>query len=169
MNIELKFVCIVAGLMAGLGGCGTSPSTPTPVANAPTPDRDNSAKTLKIASELNAQLQAFAAAAKLENRKPFVQFTAAWCGPCRELKASMNDPLMVEAFANTSIIQINTDDYNEQQLKAAGFALQGIPAFHELDDAGKPTGRWVDGGAWDDNIPRNMAPVLQKFFRNEKS
>jgi len=39
-----------------------------------------------------------------------------------------------------------------------------IPIFYALDKDGKPTGRKVDGGAWDDNIPENMAPVLDKFF-----
>jgi thiol:disulfide interchange protein len=119
--------------------------------------------------ELTAQLQSLAARAKHENLKPFVQFTAVWCGPCRELQACMDDPLMAEAFAKTFIIQINADDFSDKQFAAAGFTLDGIPAFFELDEQGKPTGRVVDGGAWEDNIPANMAPVLRKFFNNEQS
>ena len=175
MNITRTFAIAVVAVIAGLAGCETSStplSLPPPVAVAAeaTPERDFSLTKLeKTAGELGDQLHMFAATAKLENRKPFVQFTAAWCGPCRELQASMNDPLMIEAFAKTFIIQINADDFTDKQLATAGFKIDGIPAFYELDEEGKPTGRSVDGGAWDDNIPRNMAPVLQKFFRTEKS
>jgi thiol:disulfide interchange protein len=119
--------------------------------------------------DLTAQLQSLAIRAKHENLKPFVQFTAVWCGPCRELQACMDDPLMAEAFAQTFIIQINADDFSDKQFAAAGFTLDGIPAFFELDEQGKPTGRVVDGGAWEENIPANMAPVLRKFFNNEQS
>jgi hypothetical protein len=38
-----------------------------------------------------------------------------------------------------------------------------IPAFFRLDAEGKPVAR-IDGGAWAENIPKNMAPPLKTFF-----
>lgn len=148
-----------------LAGCSQS----TPSDSVVITSTHSVTKLTPAGGELGAQLQSLAARAKQEDLKPFVQFTAVWCGPCRDLQASMNDPLMVEAFAKTFIIQINADDFTDKQFAAAGFTLDGIPAFYELDEQGKPTGRLVDGGAWEDNIPANMAPVLRKFFNNEQS
>jgi hypothetical protein len=36
--------------------------------------------------------------------------------------------------------------------------------FFKLDASGKPTGDRIDGGAWGDNVPENMAPPLKAFF-----
>lgn len=50
-----------------------------------------------------------------------------------------------------------------------GFPPQGwdfkyIPVIFALDRDGKPTEDMIDGGAWGDNIPQNMAPPLKAFF-----
>ena len=45
-----------------------------------------------------------------------------------------------------------------------GFKSPGIPAFFEIGENAMPTGRFVTGGAWAENIPKNMAPVLKAFF-----
>lgn len=159
---RLGFLCLPVLFLAGCLHSSTSESVVITSTHSIT-------KLTPAGGDLTAQLQSLAARAKHENLKPFVQFTAVWCGPCRELQACMNDPLMAEAFAHTFIIQINADDFSDKQFAAAGFTLDGIPAFFELDAQGKPTGRVIDGGAWEENIPANMAPVLRKFFNDEKS
>lgn len=165
MTLRSYSIALLCLATFSLAGCVKSSSSDSVV----TTSTFSVTKLTPAGGELGAQLKSLAAQAKQEDLKPFVQFTAVWCGPCRELQASMNDPLMVEAFAKTFIIQINADDFTDKQFAAAGFTLDGIPAFYELDEQGKPTGRLVDGGAWEDNIPANMAPVLRKFFNNEPS
>jgi thiol-disulfide isomerase/thioredoxin len=112
--------------------------------------------------ELPALLKAEAARAKAQNLTPVVEITAPWCGPCQELKASMDDPLMKDAFAGTYIIHVDNDTW-KPQFAAAGLDVKGIPAFFLLDDDGKAVAR-IDGGAWEENIPKNMAPPLKTFF-----
>ncbi len=97
------------------------------------------------------------------NRKPFVEFYADWCGASRQLRASLDDPLMEEAFNGTYLIWLNVDDWKER-LAGTGMAVGVIPVFYALDDEGRPTGRKIDANAWGDNVPAVMAPVLKNFF-----
>ena len=112
---------------------------------------------------LEALVQREVASAAALGKVPFVQITAEWCGPCKRLRASLDDPLMREAFAGTYIIQVDFDAW-EQPLKAAGFVNEGIPVFFAVDASARPTGEKIDGGAWGEDIPRNMAPPLGRFF-----
>lgn len=97
-------------------------------------------------------------------KTPFVQMTAEWCGPCKKLRASMNDPLMQDAFAGTYIIRLDQDAW-QAQLKSVGLKNDPIPMFHALDEKAQPSGTKISGAAWGEDIPRNMAPPLKKFFR----
>jgi thiol-disulfide isomerase/thioredoxin len=114
--------------------------------------------------ELRAILQREVANARKEGKVPFVQMTAEWCGPCKALRAFMNDPLMTDAFAGTYIIRLDLDEWMKQ-LEPVGLKSDAIPIFFALDQAGRPKGPKIDGGAWGEDIPRNMAPPLLKFFR----
>jgi thiol:disulfide interchange protein len=113
--------------------------------------------------ELATLLPAETAKARAKNLKPYVEVRADWCGPCKELEASMTDPRMVDAFAGTYVIRLDADEW-AGKLKAFGLESSSIPVFFEIDDTGKATGRRIDGGAWADNIPANMAPPLKSFF-----
>jgi len=48
-----------------------------------------------------------------------------------------------------------------------GFGFDGIPAFFKLDAQGKPNGEFIDGNAWGDNIPKNIAPPMDEFFHGK--
>jgi hypothetical protein len=113
---------------------------------------------------LVAQLKAEIAKARSMSLKPYVEFRADWCDPCVALEKSMGDPRMVDAFAGTYVIHLDADAWGAKDLAGTGFHVNAIPVFFEIDDAGKPTGRSIDGGAWGENVPENMAPPLKKFF-----
>ena len=102
------------------------------------------------------------------DRQPYVQITAEWCGPCKALRASLDDPLMRDAFAGTYIVQVDYDAW-KPQLERAGFSGQAIPVFYAVDAGARPTGAKIDGGAWGEDIPRNMAPPLKRFFTAQRS
>ncbi|MCC6525026.1 MAG: hypothetical protein IT373_20395, partial [Polyangiaceae bacterium] len=62
------------------------------------------------------------------------------------------------------IVQLEVDAWGAK-LDAAKLPADAIPVFYELSaDDGRPTGRKIDGGAWGDNVPANMAPPLDRFF-----
>ena len=74
---------------------------------------------------------------------------------------------MIEAFTGTYIAQMNVDSWGwGDQLGYLGFDFNAIPVFYALDEQGLPTGAVIDGGAWGENIPENMAPPLNEFFRS---
>ncbi|MBI1248650.1 hypothetical protein GC197_12520 [bacterium] len=114
--------------------------------------------------ELDAMLKDEIQKAKEAGQKPFVELYADWCSPCRALRGSLDDSRMIEAFDGTHVIQLNVDDWGEKAFNA-GFSVDSIPVFFDIDDEGKPTGRSIDGGAWGENIPANMAPPLKEFFQ----
>ena len=71
------------------------------------------------------------------------------------------NPLMVDTFKGMYIIQADVDSWG---FPPEGWDFDGIPIFYALDADGKPTGATVDGNAWGENIPENMAPPLKAFF-----
>ena len=93
--------------------------------------------------------------------KPFIYFSASWCPPCNAIKSSMDDQRMKDAFSGTYIIEFDIDKWPRLP---AGFDASAVPVYYEIDSAGRPTGRRIDGGAWGANDPANMAPPLEKFF-----
>lgn len=104
------------------------------------------------------------AAASQSGRKPFAELVAKWCGPCRALDNSLNDPAMIDAFRGTAVFKLDIDDWHAR-LRAVGLPDdQPIPAFYRLDNDGKATTIRIDGGAWGADIPKNMAPPLKAFF-----
>ena len=113
---------------------------------------------------LAAQVQAEVRKARALKLKPVAYGSAAWCGPCHAIKKSHDDARMVDAFRGTYVIEIDIDDFAADQLTSLYKKLTGVPVFMAIGDDGKSTGPQIDGGAWGDNIPANMAPPLKAFF-----
>jgi hypothetical protein len=105
-----------------------------------------------------------AAAAIKAGKKPHVYLHADWCEPCVAIEKTKGEPKMAAAFAGTHIITIDIDRVDAKALAEVGMSGGVIPVFYRLDASGKPTGAKIDGGAWGDNIPDNMAPPLTAFF-----
>jgi thiol-disulfide isomerase/thioredoxin len=166
--------------MIGLLGCRlfvpqSSGSAPTgspsgsglqPPNQSPAPERFTLVKIPNSNDDLTTILAGQAALAQQAGRRPFVDFYADWCAPCKSLEKNLGAPSMVDAFDGTYIIRLNLDDWKER-LPAAGFRVPGIPAFYAIDLQGKPSGRMITGAAWGEDIPANMAPPLKEFFQKK--
>ncbi len=113
---------------------------------------------------LSAVLAREAKTAGEKKLRPFVEIGAPWCEPCRAIESSMSDERMKTAFEGTYVIHLDADEWGGK-LGEAGVASAQIPVFFALDANGKPNGRRIDGGAWDANVPANMAPKLGAFFK----
>ncbi|MBI4952740.1 MAG: hypothetical protein HY908_11955 [Myxococcales bacterium] len=145
----------------------TPPSRTTPAGASPTGAAAARGFTVvevtPAAGELARVLGDHLAKAKALGQKPYAELWAEWCEPCVALRRSLGDPRMVKAFRGTYIVQLDVDAWGTK-LDAAQLPADAIPVFYELADDGRPTGRKIDGGAWGDNTPANMAPPLDRFF-----
>jgi thiol:disulfide interchange protein len=121
-------------------------------------------KVSPAAGPLAAQIQAEIRKARASKLKPIAYGTATWCGPCQAIKKYRGDSRMVDAFRGTYVIELDIDDFKADELTALYPKLTGVPVFMAVGDDGKGTGPRIDGGAWGDNVPENMAPPLKAFF-----
>jgi len=96
----------------------------------------------------------------------FIEFDATWCPPCQAVEKSIQakDPLTMQAFEGVYLIRADVDEWNGG---GENFDFEAIPVYYQLDASGKPTGAVIDGGAWNEDIPENFAPVLDKFFHTK--
>jgi thiol-disulfide isomerase/thioredoxin len=119
--------------------------------------------------DLTALLASEAKKAAALGQMPVVEFDATWCPPCKAIDQGLKEKnkLMVDAYAGTYIIKLDVDEWGWGDSTLHDFDFDGIPVYFKLDAEGKPTGETVDGNAWGDNIPENMAPVMDKFFHGE--
>ena len=100
----------------------------------------------------------------LKKRKPVVYFYATWCGPCKQFKNSLSDPLMIDALNGTTLIMIDADIDATKEKIGTKYNVSAYPAYLRLNEKGELLKK-TDGGAWDENIPKNMAPVLKEFLK----
>jgi thiol:disulfide interchange protein len=118
--------------------------------------------------DLNAQLANQSNLAKGLNQMPVVDFTATWCPACVAIAESLaaGDQRMLDAFDGVYLIEVDVDEwaFDNWDQGNYGFKFDGIPVFFKLDEQGKQTGEVIDGNAWGDNIPENIAPPMDNFF-----
>ena len=115
---------------------------------------------------LQSLLASEAQKAEALGRLPVVEFDATWCPPCQAIDQAIkaNNELILNAYAGTYIIRLDVDEWGWGDSRLHDFQFNGIPVFFKLDAEGKQTGDVIDGGAWGEDIPENIAPVMDTFF-----
>jgi thiol:disulfide interchange protein len=134
MNGLIRGTAMLAVLLFG-AGCGDAPTT-SPVKRAKTPDREKLREEEKPRepekdpapppTKLHPFEQALARA-KAEGKLLFVEFSAAWCGPCQQMKR--------DTFANSQVqarlagyVTLFVDSDRDPGL-CQQFGVRGIPAY----------------------------------------
>ena len=119
--------------------------------------------------DLSAMLAEEAEKAAVLGQMPVVEFDATWCPPCQAIDKAIkaNNELMLDAYAGTYIIKLDVDEWGWGDSAKHDFQFDGIPVYFKLDSVGKQTGEVIDGGAWGEDIPENIAPVMDEFFHGE--
>jgi thiol-disulfide isomerase/thioredoxin len=92
-------------------------------------------------------------------------FTATWCKPCQEFKHSLDDALMIDALKDITLIMIDADIDTEKEKIGEKYDVGSYPTFIRVNAKGEVI-KQTGGGAWDENIPANMAPVLKAFMND---
>jgi len=92
---------------------------------SPIPTRQESASTRRSSSEIRRVTDDAFAAEVLESGTPvLVDFTAAWCPPCRVMK-----PVLAELAAEREDVKIVQLDVDADQRTAAEYGVLSMPTF----------------------------------------
>jgi thiol-disulfide isomerase/thioredoxin len=99
---------------------------------------------------------------------PIVEFDATWCPPCIAIDEAIQEQneLMLNAYRGTYIIKVDVDEWGWKDGVVQNFNFEFIPIYFKIDANGEQTGQEIDGGAWNEDIPENIAPVMDEFFHN---
>lgn len=167
-----------------------SASRPTPTAHAFDPkniahrslggdgpehfSEDGAVRSVKIGSiqlvdlgtdikSLHGELRHQARAAVTAGQSMVVWVSAPNCSPCNGVSAALTNVQMQAALENTRLVRVNRDEF-AGELDALGVPVHAIPGFARLDSNNRPID-YLNGGEWDEDLPRNIAPVLAGFLR----
>ncbi|MGE0550031.1 MAG: thioredoxin domain-containing protein [Kofleriaceae bacterium] len=138
----------------------SAPSTATPTPGAP--NAKPRFVTLANTGNFGLLVVEAANAARRDGYKPFLQFRAEWCKPCKAFDSFREDPKMASALAGVAVIQADLDAWTAEAQK---LNVSATPTWLAIDANGQAiSARRIDGGAWEADVPENMAPPLDKFF-----
>ena len=98
-------------------------------------------------------------------RPMVLQTNAAACTPCDEIETSLVDPRMQRALGGITLVRVDLDTFRED-LDALRIKTDSLPWFYKLNDQLRPVDA-ISAGEWDDNIPANMAPILDAFLHGK--
>ena len=119
--------------------------------------------------DLQTMLATEAKKALAAGRMPVAEFDATWCPPCQAIDQAIKEEneLMLNAYADTYIIKLDVDEWGWGDSNLHEFEFGAIPIYFKLDSEGHQTGEVIDGGAWGEDTPENIAPVMDKFFHGD--
>ena len=168
--ILIPMIFLACNFITGQGNT-PFPTQPEPASVQPTSSASEDILTTSFTisriniqnGDLLTQIEEEVQKAKAFGQTPFIEFDATWCPPCVAIDASINskDSLTMKAFEGVYLIRADVDEWGWGDGK--NFKFDAIPVYYKLDDKGYPTAS-IDGGAWNEDIPENFAPVLDAFF-----
>lgn len=112
---------------------------------------------------LKGELESQRKEAARDGKKVLLWVVVDDCLPCNGVAASLPDAKMQTALEQVRVVRVNAREFG-QELTFLGIPVAKVPGFAILGDANRPVD-YVNGGEWDEDIPRNIAPVLGNFVR----
>jgi hypothetical protein len=85
------------------------------------------------------------------------------CLPCNGVAASLPDAKMQTALEKVRVLRVDAGDFGPE-LSFLGIPISKVPGFALIGESNRPVD-YVNGGEWDEDIARNIAPVLGNFVR----
>jgi hypothetical protein len=89
------------------------------------------------------------------------------CEPCAAVGRALPDQRMQRALAGVRLVRADAVSF-AADLERLGVPTDSVPGFTLLDAQARPLDH-IHGGEWGDDIPANIAPILDKFVRRTLS
>ena len=105
------------------------------------------------------------AAARDAGETMLVMTTSSDCEPCESLFNALPEPRMQAALARVRLVRVDLRVFKDD-LESLQIPHDAYPGFFVLGPDLRPRDG-IDAGEWDDNVPENMAPVLDAFVRGQ--
>jgi hypothetical protein len=162
LGLGLMAVAVLSGLRSEPTFSPPTAFTTTPTAVSPVGGRSPTALELSPkAGKLQDQLTTQVRDAAKGGETVVLETSASWCRACTEVDANLGDPRMQAALTNVVLVRVDIDRFGGE-LKSLRMWEGSVPWFYLLDSAAHPADA-ISAGEWDDNVPENMAPVLDAF------
>jgi hypothetical protein len=113
----------------------------------------------RLVEELRDQTRA----ARADGKRVLVWTVQDDCKPCNGVAVSLSDPRLQRALASVRLVRVNVVDF-PLELSELSIPILKIPGFCLLSPDGR-LADYVHGGEWDEDIPQNIAPVLERFVQ----
>lgn len=151
-----------------------TPPSPAPKSPGPTSSRQGGVVATKIGkvdlvdldrdlTSLSRELEGQRKTAARDGKKVLLWVVVDDCLPCNGVAASLPASEMQTALEQVRVVRVNARDFG-QDLTLLGIPVAKVPGFALLGDGSRPLD-YVNGGEWDEDIARNIAPVLGNFVR----
>lgn len=85
------------------------------------------------------------------------------CEPCAAVGRALPDARMQRALSGVRLVRTDVRAF-APELERLGVPIESVPGFTLLDKRAHPLDH-IHGGEWGDDIPANIAPILDKFVR----
>lgn len=112
---------------------------------------------------LTAELKEQQELAAKRQQKFLLWTTTTDCDPCSGTAASLLDPEFQRTLGPLRLVRVDVKDW-APELERLGLPSSPLPSFILLGPDQKALDV-IDGGEWDADIPKNIAPVLSRFIR----
>jgi hypothetical protein len=89
------------------------------------------------------------------------------CEPCAAVGRALPDARMQRALSGVRLVRADAHAF-AGDLQKLGVPTEFVPGFTLLDGRAHPIDH-IYGGEWDDDIPANIAPILDKFVKRTLS
>jgi len=96
-----------------------------------------------------------------ESKTPILYFHSEKCQPCIEFKESLDDELVVRAFENGILMEV--DIMNDPQDLKSLYSVYSVPTLMKIDVDSNEIRR-ITSLAWGDGKPENIAPVVDTLI-----
>jgi hypothetical protein len=114
-------------------------------------------------SYLSTTFEEQASLAAKASRQAVVWLVVPDCAPCEGISGALTDPIMQRALSHVLLIRLNVQQF-ATELQQLRIPTSQLPGFVLLSESGVPVD-FVHGGEWDEDIPENIAPVLESFVQ----